>query len=347
MDNQRIIFVGSQNLGGLLDDGETMKNYMLAKGLETCGCRVCRIDMRNRPKRMYYMAKYVLNLLFCRSSKIVMSSSPFVADKLFKLAKILGWKGKNEYYWVIGGTFGKLITEKRVNKKLYIDINKIVVEGKSMKVQLDAAGFKNALVLPNMKEIQYVPKKEHNENKVKRFVFLSRVMPEKGVDYIIEASRSLVDKGVKNFKVDLYGSVAPQYKESLQNQLATLPNVNYKGFLMLNENKGYDTLATYDVMLFPTYWHGEGFPGILIDAFIAGLPVIASDWNLNSSLINDGDNGIIIPPHDPVALAETMQRVIEGKVDITKMSESAQNGCYNFDLKNVINKQLLEEISIL
>ena len=30
-------------------------------------------------------------------------------------------------------------------------------------------------------------------------------------------------------------------------------------------------------MLFPTYWHGEGFPGIVIDAFVAGLLVVATD----------------------------------------------------------------------
>lgn len=346
MKNQRIIFVGSQNLGGLLDDGETMKNYMLAKGLEACGCRLCKIDMRHRPKRILYMGKYLFNLLFCRESKIVMSSSPMVADKLFKIAKLLGWKGENEYYWVIGGTFGKLVTEKKVNENLYTGIKKIIVEGKSMKEQLDAAGFSNAMVLPNMKEIQYVPKKEYNDNKVKRFVFLSRVMPEKGVDYIVEASRSLIESGYNDFVVDLYGSILPQYKQVLEGRIATLPNVKYKGFLMLNENKGYETLATYDAMLFPTYWHGEGFPGILIDAFIAGLPVIASDWNLNTSLINDGKNGIIIPPHDPKALAEAMRNVIEGKVDVREMSENAQKSCYNYDLKNVITVDLLTKLNI-
>lgn len=347
MGKPRIILVGSQNLGGLRDDGETMKNYMLSKGLEACGCEVCRIDMRHRPKRVFYMGKYLLNLLFCRKSKLIISSSSLVANKLLKLARFLGWKGENEYYWVIGGLFGSLVAEAVLKKELYLDINRIIVEGQSMKEQLESEGFTNVMVLPNMKEIEYVPKKTYDEREEKRFVFLGRVMPEKGVGYILEASRHLIASGVDNFSVDLYGSIPPQYKEKLESELATLPNVSYKGFLMLNEKEGFDTLATYDAMLFPTFWYGEGFPGVLIDAFVSGLPVIASDWNLNSSLISTGKNGIIIPPHDPSALAETMRDVIEGRIDIRQMAENAQVCCREYDLSNVINGALLKALNIL
>ena len=347
MKQTRIIFVGSQNLGGMQDDGETMKNYMLAKGFESLTCKVIRIDMRHRPKRYYYMVKYVWNLLFYRKSKIVMSASSLVAYKLFKIARMLLWSPQQQYYWVIGGTFGKLITEKTVQKDLYINMRQIVVEGQSMKDQLDAAGFNNVIVLPNIKEITYVPVKDYSNSPIKRFVFLSRVMPEKGVDYIVEASKQLCGEGITDFIVDLYGSISQDYKKYLAETTEGVSNVKYKGFLMLNGNAGYDTLATYDMMLFPTYWHGEGFPGILIDAFVSGLPVIATDWNLNTSLIMDGENGLIIPPHDSKALAEAMKQVINGEVDVRKMGRRAQGKCMNYDLNHVINKELLKELDII
>lgn len=347
MDTQRIIFVGSQNLGGLLDDGETMKNYMLAKGLERCGCQLCRIDMRHRPQRFYYLVKYLYNIIFRKKSKIVMSSSPLVADKLFRLAKMFGWKGEDMYYWVIGGTFGNLCIENKINKNIYLDIRKIIVEGQSMQTQLESEGFQNVMVLPNMKEINYIPQKSFNEGHDKRFVFLSRVMREKGVDYIIEASKMLIESGVDSFSVDIYGRLDSKYKEILVQKLKSISNVQYKGFLMLDEKRGYDILSTYDAMLFPTYWHGEGFPGILIDAFIAGIPVIASDWNLNKYLIEDGVNGIIIPPHDSKALYGTMKSVIANEVNLKTMSENAQNSCLKFELKNVINLDLLKKINLL
>ena len=116
---------------------------------------------------------------------------------------------------------------------------------------------------------------------------------------------------------------------------------------MLDNSAGYDTLASYDVMLFPTYWHGEGFPGIIIDAFIAGLPVIATDWNLNSSLIQNGYNGMIIPVHNVDALVDSMRTIISETVDIATMSRNAQNDALKYEVNNVINKDLLERIELL
>ncbi len=344
---QKIIFVGSQNLGGLLDDGETMKNHMLSVQLEKLGCKVSRIDTRNRPKRVWYLIKYLCLLVFCRSSKIVMSASPYVADKLFKISKLFGWNPKQHYYWVIGGTFGKLVNERTFNPASYIHFHKIVVEGEQMKKQLESDGFHNVMVLPNMKRISYVPVKKRANKTQTRFVFLSRVMPEKGVDYIIDASRMLAERGMSDFTVHLYGRIAPSYEKTLQSKLEGCPSVEYKGFLMLDKPEGYDTLASYDVMLFPTYWHGEGFPGILIDAFVAGLPIIATNWNLNTSLIKDGYDGMIIPVHDVNALCEAMGKVVDGSVDVRQLSENAQREAMKYDVDNVVNKKLLEDLDII
>lgn len=343
----KVIFVGSQNLGGLQDDGETMKNYMLARELERHGCRVCRIDTRNRPKRVFYMIKYLYNLIAKRDSKIIMSASTFVAYKMLKVAYLLGWKGDSLYYWVIGGAFGTKIEENAIDKGVYLSLHKIIVEGASMKKQLDYCGFNNVMALPNFKDIDYIPLlKSKQRDGITRFVFLSRVMPEKGVDYIVEATKLLIKEGTTHFIVDLFGVIDQNYSVALNNAINDIEIINYKGFLKLDEG-GYETLSSYDVMLFPTYWHGEGFPGIIIDAFVAGVPVIASDWNLNSTLIKDGEDGIIIPAHSPEALAKTMKDIIMRKVNLQEMSEKAQENCMNYDSKHVITKELLEELEIL
>jgi len=56
-----------------------------------------------------------------------------------------------------------------------------------------------------------------------------------------------------------------------------------------NCSKGKVRLAA---LLFPTYYEGEGMPGTIIDAFSAGLPVIASDWKYNTEIVSD-NTGII------------------------------------------------------
>ncbi len=75
-------------------------------------------------------------------------------------------------------------------------------------------------------------------------------------------------------------------------------------------------------MLFPTYWKGEGFPGVIIDAFVAGLPVIATDWNMNTEIIEDGVNGFIIEPKSSAALAEKMQYVMQSRGELEKIRQN-------------------------
>lgn len=343
---QIIIFVGSQYLGHKPDDGETMKNLVLSNAFERLGLRVIKIDVRNRWQRPLYLAKYLLALLFVRNAKLVFSASSFVTYPLLRIAKLLGWKGANIYYWVIGGNYANYVEEGSISSKLYFDLRKIIVEGESMKVKLEGMGYSNVIVLPNIKDIEYIPIKESSNTAMKRFVFLSRVMPQKGVDYIIEASTKLNAMGYKNFIVDIYGRVDPGYEQEFKKKIQGIDNVEYKGFLNLDTNEGYDTLASYDVMLFPTYWVGEGFPGIIIDAFVAGLPIIATDWNLNKSLIHDGYNGIIIPVHDVDALASAMKSVVNGKVSITELAENSRKSSSLYDAKNVISSELLNKIGM-
>lgn len=41
------------------------------------------------------------------------------------------------------------------------------------------------------------------------------------------------------------------------------------------------------MLLFPTFYEGEGFAGTVIDALAAGVPVLASDWRYNSEIVTD------------------------------------------------------------
>lgn len=115
----------------------------------------------------------------------------------------------------------------------------------------------------------------------------------------------------------------------------------------MQEPAGYDTLASYNVMLFPTFWPGEGFPGIVVDAFIAGIPIVATDWNLNSSLIDNGNTGIIIPPHDVDSLTSTMESIINGEIDIQQMGLNAQKEAKKYDVVNQIDKKYLKTLGLI
>jgi glycosyltransferase involved in cell wall biosynthesis len=89
-------------------------------------------------------------------------------------------------------------------------------------------------------------------------------------------------------------------------------------------------------MLFPTYWEGEGFPGVIIDAFIAGLPVIATDWNMNKEIIEEGINGFLIEPKSTDALVQKMIWVMENKSNLKVISENNQRRANDYQVDNVM-----------
>lgn len=342
-----VVLIGSVNLGGIADDGETMKNRMIIDVLKKYVDKVHVVDVRNKPNRVLYLLKFLFFLVFKRKCKIVVSASALVAYSMLKVISLFRYNKDKVYYWVIGGRFGEYVLRGEINKKYYKDIHTIIVEGDSMKDVLEASGLTNVITLRNFKDIQYIPIKSNSNESIFNFVFLSRVIPEKGVLYICRAVRILESMGINNFQVDFYGKIQPSFESEFQQEILTSTKLKYAGFLDLMNKKGVDKLAQYDVMLFPTYWPSEGFPGVIVDAFVAGLPVIASDWNLNKSIINDNIDGFIVPVHDVEALANKMKYVIEHKDVVKDISRNLQKKAMLYDTKNVVSYELLLNIGLV
>ena len=67
--------------------------------------------------------------------------------------------------------------------------------------ELEECSVDGVIEVPNFKPIEYYPtigQKYPNSNRPLRFVFLSRIMPEKGCDYILEATRLLNEEGYED-----------------------------------------------------------------------------------------------------------------------------------------------------
>lgn len=343
----KIVFLGSQNIGGIADDGETIKNMYLKKGISKYVDSISVIDVRNKPSRILYLAKFLVILLFSRNRKVIISASAPVAHRIMQVIKILRYNPKNCYYWVIGGSAGRRIEKGIYNASLYRDLQQIIVEGDSMRQEMNRAGLNNVMQLPNMKPVDYLPQKVMRRDSTTRFIFLSRIMPEKGVNYIIEAANKLLSEGICDFSISFCGKIDSGYEKQFKKAISNNAHLINGGFVNLSTPEGYDFLATFDVMLFPSYYSGEGFPGVIIDAYIAGLPVIASDWSINKDLIDENKTGFVCKVHDIDDLIKSMKRVINKEVDIVTMSRNAQAKAKEFDIDNVITENLLKQIKII
>ena len=118
---------------------------------------------------------------------------------------------------------------------------------------------------------------------------------------------SLVNKklGGNFVSLDIYGLVPDDYANALTKLIDDNKQfVNYKG--IIDYDKTVEVLSNYFVMLFPTFYYGEGFPGNVVDAYNSGLPIIATDWLYNKDVICDGRNGVLVPINSPESLASAI-----------------------------------------
>lgn len=161
----------------------------------------------------------------------------------------------------------------------------------------------------NVKAFEYFEKKT---SKRIRFGFLGRIIPVKGVDILIDAFN---DINAKNAELNIYGEIDPSTKyleRKVQNS-----HIHFRGPYK-NWNIA-DVLAEIDVLVVPSIWY-ENSPLVIHEAFLAKIPVIASDLGGMAELVQHGKNGLLFRPRDVNDLRSKMETFINEPELIKKLS---------------------------
>jgi glycosyltransferase involved in cell wall biosynthesis len=341
---RRLLLIGAVNSGNPPLNGEEYKNQLLCNHLES-RFELKVVDTKAWRRNPLVVWNVVYNFVFPHYDRILVSASSATVHRLFRTLRFLRKRMAKTVYLVIGGYVHKGIEEGRYKATSYNGLSSIVVEGESMRKELIRLGIlTDVLVMPNFKVIKgtWGTPGRFRQTKV-MFVFLSRIAESKGIPVIFEAlkdGRLAARKG--EFDIDFYGPVEESYKDQFNALLESEPSVRYRGYLDINGDTeaSYMTFAGYHVMLFPTTWFGEGFPGVVLDAMACGLPVIASDWNMNREVVFDGKTGSIIPPNDHNALADQMLDVLDDREKWMRMSMNCHAHALTFDADAVLQRHL-------
>jgi glycosyltransferase involved in cell wall biosynthesis len=125
---------------------------------------------------------------------------------------------------------------------------------------------------------------------------------QKGQEHLIAAARALEEAGTPVHVLLLGRGGGEAFFRRLA---AGLESVEFGGFV---DNLG-DYLAAADALVLPSLHEGLG--SVLLDAFAAGLPVIASDIPGVQDVVRHGETGVLVPAADAGALAEALLRLRE------------------------------------
>ena len=150
--------------------------------------------------------------------------------------------------------------------------------------------------------IHYKKRRYGRRDKI-TFGFVGRIIPPKGVHVLINAFSSIENK--RGSKLKIYGE-AGKYKEYLKG--IGNENIYFMGGF---DNKDIDgVLDDMDVLVVPSIWY-ENSPLVIQEAFLKGVPVIASDIGGMKELVKNGVDGYLFKMGDANSLKEVMERIIE------------------------------------
>lgn len=129
---------------------------------------------------------------------------------------------------------------------------------------------------------------------------VSRLEEQKGHNYLIDAVKKLKDS-IPNLKVLIVGSGTLELH--LKKRVEDEGLKDYIDFLGPRRNIP-DLLRSFDVFVFPSLW--EGLPVALLEALACSLPAIVTPVGGVGEIIEDGINGIFVPPRDSDSLEKAV-----------------------------------------
>ena len=311
MEKKDIAVVGRVAEGTELLDGQTVKTKILYEELkkefpdrniiciDTYQYRKNVVQILYRTIKAFVQCEYFFILLSRNGRKFFFP----ILNGLNRLFR------RRLYHDVVGGALPGEAADSPVLVRQLKQFEVNWVELADMKAQLEKLGVHNVEVLRNFKRLDILPEDrlaDVQDREPRVFTMFSRVVREKGIGTAVLSAAEMKSRaGSRRAVLHIYGSVDPDYEEEFGELLEEYRDcVVYKGCIPYNES--VKALSGSFMLLFPSVYPGEGMPGTIIDAFSAGLPVIASDWHFNRELVRDGETGWCYEWQKPEQLTEYM-----------------------------------------
>ncbi len=169
------------------------------------------------------------------------------------------------------------------------------------------------------------------------FIFMGRIVRDKGIYELLTAFRKMKQPGVKLFLMGYFEQALDPISPHDVDYINTCEDVKWINHV----SDVRDYLFASDVLVLPSY--REGFPNSIMQSGAMEMPSIATDINGSNEIIIDGETGIIIPPRDSEALYLAMDRLRVDKKLFDKMAANARPSIVSRFQQKIVWEALLKE----
>lgn len=152
--------------------------------------------------------------------------------------------------------------------------------------------------LPNTRNLP--PRRSAYRDRCRRLLFLSVLQPEKGLPELLAAT----ERFPAQVCLSVFGPEVPGFDARAFDRL---PNAAYCGAVPPEQAPAI--LEAHDALVLPTRYDNEGYPGVVIEAFQMGLPVIVTRRPALEELVTDEQDGLLVEAGSVRSLAGAVVRL--------------------------------------
>jgi glycosyltransferase involved in cell wall biosynthesis len=189
----------------------------------------------------------------------------------------------------------------------------------------------------------------YKENKVRDKLLVAvfgAIAPRKNQLEALRAAKILLDRGITNFSIDLYGDIAANlpYVSRLKKYIR---ENNLSGYVHLKgyTNNVYETMNKYNVILSTSTY--EPFGRTIIEGQLLGRVVITNNTGGGLELVENGKTGFIYQLGDVDELAKRIEWIITHKSEALKVGRVSQEKQIDTFLTNSRYDPLIQAVEIL
>ncbi|UNK17050.1 glycosyltransferase family 4 protein [Paenibacillus sp. N3/727] len=172
-----------------------------------------------------------------------------------------------------------------------------------------------------------------HENEIPQLITVCRLVPAKGLDVLLKACAELKRKGYDYVLHIIGDGPSRQELEDMAKDLGIYQETIFYGYTLHPE----EFMPFFDIFVLPS--RAEAFGSVFAEAALSCLALVGSNVGGIAEQIEDGVNGLLVPPEDYVALGEALEKVISDPQYRYELARSAWDNAKNrYSLTKSVNE---------
>ena len=249
----------------------------------------------------------VVFLIIGPSSALYLASCLWAVCKIARRPLVLRISGGDLMLDYLGyGAFARWLADRA-----YMRSSLVYVETQYLHQSFDNRG--NFRWFPNTRSME-APART-GRDRVERLIFVARLAMFKGLAEALEACRHLPE----NCHLNVFG---PGMSDTDFSLFEDHPRATYGG--VLDPAEIPRALSEHDLLVYPSYYRNEGYPGAILEAFQCGLPVVATRRGGIAELVEHEESGLLVEPRSAAEVESAIKRLLDEPELYRQLCEGAR-----------------------